>query len=253
MYLLVIVDHYAMINCVPVYFFLGYLGTFMLLFVSLVCCAWFQDPRRLDPRRVAVPAEATLLPNAEEDTHVSSVFEGPASVNRSTSLTSALNTEPYSVPDAEVDGKSIRTLLVPEKEIMPKEEEADESKEFLSSSEFNVLVNGAHSPDPTVNESSITLTSLKMEPTDAASALTFQESEDDSPPASNTSACEDTCEDLPEVPSYVYLTEKQRQIVKKLAVERIVKSYKQLKDQEFSKTRMSLLARLVSWVWRLPI
>ncbi|XP_021717692.1 uncharacterized protein LOC110685469 [Chenopodium quinoa] len=209
-----------------------------------------RDPRRLDPRRVAVPSEAPLLPLAEEATHVSSILEGPAFVNRTTSLTSAPITEHISshfVPDAEVDVKS-STLLVPENEVMPKEEEADESREILPSSDVNVLVNRALSPDHAVNESPITLTSFKIEPTDAACTSYIQESDEDSPPVSNTSACEETCEDLPEVPSYVYLTEKQRQTIKKLAVEQIVKSYKQLKDQEYCRTRNSLIARLVSWM-----
>ncbi|XP_021722508.1 uncharacterized protein LOC110689995 [Chenopodium quinoa] len=209
-----------------------------------------RDPRRLDPRRVAVPSEAPLLPLAEEATHVSSISEGPAFVNRTTLLTSAPITEHISsqfVPDAEVDVKSL-TLLVPENEVMPKEEEADESREILPSSDVNVLVNHVLSPDHAVNESPITLTSLKIEPTDAACTSYVQESDEDSPPVSNTSACEETCEDLPEVPSYVYLTEKQRQTIKKLAVERIVKSYKQIKDQEYCRTRISLIARLVSWM-----
>ncbi|XP_057252015.1 uncharacterized protein LOC104905104 isoform X2 [Beta vulgaris subsp. vulgaris] len=210
-----------------------------------------RDPRRLDPRRLAVTVEAPSVPVAEEAPHVSSVFEGPASLNKPAAFMSAPITDhisPSSVPDAEVDAKSMRILLVPEKEEIVKEEGVDEARDVSSSSEVNVLVARAVSPDLADNESSITPPSLDIESIDAASSQFVQESDDDSSPTSNASASEDTCEDLPEVPSYLYLTEKQRQTLRKSAVERIVKSCKQFKTNDFCRSRMSLLARLVSWM-----
>ncbi|KAL2895454.1 Symplekin [Bienertia sinuspersici] len=203
-----------------------------------------RDPRRLDPRRAAVPVDVPSSHAIEEATPVSSVSECPASVNKSTPSTAASSSEQISsnsVPDA--DGKIAITLLLPAKEEIPKEEGADGFRE-ISSPEATVLVDRACSPDLAVNESSFTLTSLNKEPSQPTNVL---ESDDDSPSVSNASVCEDTCKDLPQVPSYIYLTEKQRQTLRKSAVERIVKSYKQSKNNEIGGIRMSLLARLVSW------
>ncbi|XP_057527015.1 uncharacterized protein LOC130806101 isoform X2 [Amaranthus tricolor] len=209
-----------------------------------------RDPRRLDPRRIAVPAEAPSLPVTEETTYVSSVSEGPGSVTKSTSITAEANTEPISphfAPETEVDAKGMRTPLVLKKEDMAKEEGENGSRE-IPSSDNNVHVDkSSRSSDLAVNENSIALASMVTQ-TDVTGLSFVHESDDDSPPVSNERVPEETFADLPEIPSYIDLSEKQQQTLRKLAVEQIIKSYKDCKNKEFCGTRMSLIARLVSWM-----
>ena len=209
----------------------------------------------MDPRRIAVPAEAPSLPVTEETTYVSSVSEGPGSVTKSTSITAEANTEPISphfAPETEVDAKGMRTPLVLKKEDMAKEEGENGSRE-IPSSDNNVHVDkSSRSSDLAVNENSIALASMVTQ-TDVTGLSFVHESDDDSPPVSNERVPEETFADLPEIPSYIDLSEKQQQTLRKLAVEQIIKSYKDCKNKEFCGTRMSLIARLVSWVCRFPV
>lgn len=213
-----------------------------------------RDPRRLDPRRVATPVEAPLPPAVDDISHVPSGSESPASANKLPSVSAAPDPDqisPLLKSDVEIDGKIMRTSLVSDSEPeMPKEEIVDGAREISSSSEVKLPVD--HTPtlsdDLVVDESPAAPLSLDIAPTDAADGSLLQESDEYSPAVSNTSASEETSLELPQVPSYVELSEDQRQAVGKLAVERIVRSNKLLKSKDFCQTRMALLARLVSWM-----
>lgn len=208
----------------------------------------------MDPRRIAVPVEAQSLPVTEETTYVSSVSEGPGSVTKSTSIKAEANAVPISphfAPDTEVDAKGMRTTLVLEKEDMAKEEGENGSTEIPSSDDNVHVERSSRSSDLAFNETSIALTSMVTQ-TDVTGLSFVHESDDDSPPVLNERVPEETCADLPEIPSYIDLSEKQQQKLRKLAVEQIIKSYKDCKNKEFCGTRMSLIARLVSWVCSFP-
>ncbi|KAJ8453396.1 hypothetical protein Cgig2_008280 [Carnegiea gigantea] len=210
-----------------------------------------RDPRRLDPRRVATPVEAPLPPAVDDISHVPSGSESPASANKLPPVSAAPDPDqisPLLKSDVEIDGKIMRTSLVSDSEPeMPKEEIVDGAREISSSSEVKVPVD--HTPtlsdDLVVDESPAAPLSLDIAPTDAADGSFLQESDEYSPAVSNTSASEETSLELPQVPSYVELSEDQRQAVGKLAVERIVRSNKLLKSKDFCQTRMALLARLM--------
>ena len=212
----------------------------------------------MDPRRVAIPVEASLPPAVDDTCHVLSGSEGPASANKLPPVSAAPGPDqisPLLKSDVEIDGKIMRPSLVPDSEPeMPKEEIVDGAREMSSSSEVKVFVDHAPAPsdDLVVDESPTAPLSLDVAPTDAVDSSFLQESDEYSPTVSNTSASEETSLELPQVPSYVELSEDQRQAVGKLAVERIVRSNKLLKSKDFCRTRMALLARLVSWVGRFP-
>ncbi|KAL4558964.1 hypothetical protein LXL04_031090 [Taraxacum kok-saghyz] len=62
-------------------------------------------------------------------------------------------------------------------------------------------------------------------------------------------AMDDEEVDLPAVPSYVELTKEEQRDLRKMAIKRIIDSYKQLRGtEEFMQTRMALLSRLVAQV-----
>lgn len=105
-----------------------------------------------------------------------------------------------------------------------------------------------HSPVNKVDEDSIEMKLSDVVVANGVDTSSFLESDQHSPTVSNASASEDTCQDLPLLPSYVELTEEQERRVRKLAVEQIIESYEQPCGTECSQMRMALLARLVAQV-----
>lgn len=104
------------------------------------------------------------------------------------------------------------------------------------------------SPVNKVDEDSIEMKLSDVIVANGVDTLSFLESDQHSPTVSNASASEDTCQDLPMLPSYVELTEEEERNVRKLAVEKIIGSYEQSCGTECSQMRMALLARLVAQV-----
>ena len=74
------------------------------------------------------------------------------------------------------------------------------------------------------------------------------EADELSPAISDMEASEDASVELPVLPSYINLTEKQQSNATTLAIERIFGSYKNLRGPGDKQMRMALLARLVAQV-----
>jgi symplekin len=136
--------------------------------------------------------------------------------------------------------------LTPKKEVLDKTEEIDPVTEVTPS-------DPAPSPANKVDEDSVALKLSDVVVANGADKLSFLESDQNSPTVSNASASEDTCQDLPLLPSYVELTQEQERSVRKLAIEQIIESYKHSCGTECSHMRMALLARLVAQVGYLLI
>ncbi|XP_074263726.1 uncharacterized protein LOC141586415 [Silene latifolia] len=204
-----------------------------------------RDPRRLDPRKLAAPVEV------EDSNCVESRLEGLLPVNDLTSVSTLQSAEHIAArqPEIHVDEKSSRMSLVSETEKeRPREEAMDRAEEISSTSNNNVLIDYTLSPAPKVIENSTAQMASDIVVTDATDAPFVPEFDHYSPPVSDASPSEETCVDLPQVPSYVDLSQEQTQMVSKLAVERIIRSFKELKNKEFCQTRMAILSKMVPWM-----
>ncbi|KAI3491207.1 hypothetical protein L1887_44453 [Cichorium endivia] len=189
-----------------------------------------RDPRRHDPRRAGLPVgtpsehivEDVGLPDSDFD--ASALFPPPVM--------------PVPVPVPRVEDtseilipKTEPKLHIPEPITAPSEEVGPD----------NIVSDVATSPTPSVNKDS---DAEKSTLTDEDYSPSFMDADDElSPPV-----IEDTSVDLPAVPSYVELSEEEQRNIRKMAIKRIIDSYKQLRGTEFMHTRMSLLSRLVAQV-----
>ncbi|KAJ4967464.1 hypothetical protein NE237_019313 [Protea cynaroides] len=209
-----------------------------------------RDPRRLDPRRVAVPGGVQSSVK-EETSDMQSVIESSAALSRPLPPPVVIKVESASVPlvtrsDLELSESSVAPVtdqLTSEENLevlnQIKEESVQEVKVITTSdlavSPVKAVVQDAVASIPT--------NSTMTEGVDPSCSLEFDQH---SPVDSSTSASEETPQDFPLLPSYIELTEEQKKTMTKLAVERIIESCKQIQLTDCSQTRMALLTRLVA-------
>lgn len=181
-------------------------------------------------------------------------LEASSSLNKPLTQPLMTSTEKYSVPflpKTETEmciSKSPVATLVDER--TPKEEAVDEeeTKEMVFDVEDNVASEIPLSPVHKVGLDSLTPDSSDTALADDIYSSSSLEADQFSPSVLSTPVSEEVYPDLPVVPLYVELTEDQKRNVRKLAVERIIDSYKHLQGTDYKQTRMSLLARLVAQV-----
>ncbi|XP_038715711.1 uncharacterized protein LOC120009269 isoform X2 [Tripterygium wilfordii] len=208
-----------------------------------------RDPRRLDPRRVVMPTGIPSIHVAEDNSPVPFESYGSSSLSKPVSfpaITSVETQMPQLMSNADVNDNLLgSTLFVETGQENPEEEFVRKIEEALPIPEVNAS-DQAHSPLRIADEhsGSSRLSDCEITYEDDISALL--EADQNSPAISNTSASEETCLDLPVLPMYVDMTEEQQTSMRKLAVERIIKSYEHLDGTNSSKTWMAILARLVA-------
>ncbi|GMH13657.1 hypothetical protein Nepgr_015498 [Nepenthes gracilis] len=209
-----------------------------------------RDPRRLDPRRAVVSVEASSQPLLEETTSSQSGIDGPVSGSKpiSVPVTSDEIVPPSSVSAVEVDGKIMSSLVSETDQTMLKEDVEDGIKEISTSPDIGVTTDDTNSSDHVVDKNPVAPISSDFATTDAADAPFSMDSDEHSPVISNTSATQEICEDLPQIPSYIELSGERQEAVKELAVEQILRSYKHLRSRDSLHTRIALVARLVSQI-----
>ncbi|KAI9200581.1 hypothetical protein LWI28_010098 [Acer negundo] len=208
-----------------------------------------RDPRRLDPRRVATHVGVASAV-AEDGGPVQPEFDGPISVNKSPSLTVVTTVENPPAPVMTSMRMEDMTLEVPfvSKIDQPKsEDDLVGSEETVCITEVGVSSDHTLSPDA-IDEDSVPVEISEAEVAYGTDSSSLLDSDQHSPAVSNASAIEETCKDLPPLPLYVELTEEQQRSVRKLAVEQIIESYKNLEGTEYSLTRMGLLSRLIAQI-----
>ncbi|KAM6544172.1 hypothetical protein CsatB_008619 [Cannabis sativa] len=201
-----------------------------------------RDPRRLDPRRIATTGLA-LIPTVEEASSLQSECDGSFSLNKPISHSFGTRVESYSEPvvsmEEEMEGPLIsvvgQSVL---KELLEESEEIAPAKQVKSSDPTDSAV---YTSDDFVPEG---FPDVAVK--DEVDTSYFPEFDQHSPDLSNASSSEDTCEDLPQLPVYMELSEEQQQSVRKFAVKRIIHSYKHLCVTDCSQMRLALLARLVA-------
>ncbi|KAK3021466.1 hypothetical protein RJ639_047638, partial [Escallonia herrerae] len=218
-----------------------------------------RDPRRLDPRRVAAPAGVSSLPVVDDNTHTELVHMMPKMETDSSVsllkplllpvLTSTENISVPIVPKTETDLYILGSPVVGRAEDpAPKEEVLDEAKVIACDAEDNVALDIPLSPVTQVDQDLFASKSSDIEMADEAYSSSLLEVNHLSPSVLDEYVSEEACPDLPELPLYVELTDEQQRNVRKLAVERIIDSYKHLGGKEYKHTCMAVLARLVAQI-----
>lgn len=225
-----------------------------------------RDPRRLDPRRAAVPMGVQSTPLLDNNPSITTggftelELEASRSLNKADTNSVLTSTENHSapfVPEIETDISRAETDIYRTKastaslddDRAPKEEamEVEEAKEAVHDVRDTVSSDNPLSPINDVNRHSMALERSEMMITDDPYSF-LDEAEELSPSVSNTPVLEEVYPDLPLLPSYVELSEEQKRNIKKLAFESIIDSYKHLKGTDYNQTWMSLVARLVAQI-----
>ncbi|KAL5847122.1 hypothetical protein ACOSQ3_010646 [Xanthoceras sorbifolium] len=208
-----------------------------------------RDPRRLDPRRVAthVGVASTV---GEDAGSVQPEFDCSISVSKPPALTVETTVENPPAPVMTSMRNEDKTLEGP---FVPKIDQPKPEDELVGSEEAVPIAEVGASSDYTLSPRAVDEDSIAVEISEAEVAYgtdtsSLLDSDQHSPAVSNASAIEETCKDLPPLPLYVELTEEQQRSVRKLAVEQIIESYKNLEGTEYSQTRMGLLARLIAQI-----
>uniref|UniRef100_A0A2P2K4N9 Symplekin n=1 Tax=Rhizophora mucronata TaxID=61149 RepID=A0A2P2K4N9_RHIMU len=210
-----------------------------------------RDPRRLDPRRVATAVGMTPAPVVDDSDATELEFDG-SSLTKPFSLpvvTHGDNPPALLMVSSKSEDKSSEVPLISEAEqLFPKDGVFSGPVEIVPTSELNASSDLPLSPHQPVDEDSTALKLSHAEVTDGTQIPSLMEYDEYSPAASSTSVPEETYQDLPQLPLYIELTEERQNNVRKLAVERIVESYRHLCGVDCRQTRMALLARLVAQI-----
>lgn len=202
-----------------------------------------QDPRRLDPRRVALPVEVPPPPIVEDTSYMKSEF-----VDSIPAVTSVENISVSLMPRLEADLQIFQSPIVSNQPPLKEEVMDLDVMDNVPVLDVNTALHPPLSPVREVDEELVEVKASDIGLTEEAHISSLMQSDQLSPDASNTTVCEEAYPDLPVLPSYIELTEEQQRNVRKLAVERIIDSYKDLQGTDCSQTRMALLARLVAQV-----
>ncbi|XP_030947950.1 symplekin isoform X2 [Quercus lobata] len=209
-----------------------------------------RDPRRLDPRRVTVPAGVPSIPTAEDTGALQSEFDANIYLSKHVSLPVVNTHENPSttlISKIKSEDKILESPLVSSTDQpTPKEDILDRAEEIDLIPEVDPSSDPAPSPVDKVDEDSVAMKFSDDVVTNGVDTPSFLESDQHSPTVSNAS--EDNCQDLPLLPSYVELTQEQERSLRKLAIEQIIESYKHSCGTDCSEIRMALLARLVAQI-----
>lgn len=199
-----------------------------------------RDPRRLDPRRMSAPVDVEDSNLAEVEVDASAFFKRQPL--------------PSVVPSIENTSDVLKSISetvshIPENIPVPQELAAyEQGMQVGADAELEISTDVAIPLVDHVNKDSDGQMSTDIVMTDDDHSQSFVEADQLSPSTADKPILEETSVNLSVIPSYVELTEEQQRDTKKLAIKRIIDSYKQLRGTEFLETRMALLSRLVAQV-----
>lgn len=211
----------------------------------------FQDPRRLDPRRVVVtPGEATA--SIADDTGATKlVFDEPVSSIKPVSL--PVGTADDNTP-SDLTVKIINDDIVSEgspvsgpDRLTPKTEDLERLGDIHQITEADTSLDLPLSSTYLRDEDPSTVKLPDDTETIGTDSSIF-EFDQFSLDVQVESTLEDTCLELPQLPPYIELSKEQESKVKNMAVMRIIDSYKHLHGTDCQQFSMPLLARLVAQV-----
>ncbi|XP_077220327.1 symplekin isoform X2 [Tasmannia lanceolata] len=210
-----------------------------------------KDPRRLDPRRVVGPVGVQLASVKSDDVgDMPSGFDGSSSLSRLPSLTMATTVQYSSLSlTSQCKMEPSESPVAPLTEPLPPIESVDfrdESKEIEPVLDVHTPSDLALSPVHIVGQDQLASRASDVTVTESLVATYMVESDQYSSAASSTSASEEISYDFPMLPSYIELTNEEQRSLNKLAVARIIESYRQIRATGYSQARLALLARLVA-------
>ncbi|KAG5251072.1 symplekin [Salix suchowensis] len=212
-----------------------------------------RDPRRLDPRRTATSVGVPSVAIVDDHGGMQPEMDDSVSLSKASPLpvvTSVENPLEPHISHSKIEDNSLEGLLVSKTDqVSMNEEVICRPEEIVPMSEANASSDQTFSPPHTSEEGDVVLKLSDVEVASGADMLSVMEPEQLSPDVSNISVPEEICQvDLPQLPPYIELTEEQQNTVRRLAVERVIESYKHLSGTECIQTRMALLARLVAQI-----
>ncbi|KAJ1391969.1 Symplekin/Pta1, N-terminal, partial [Sesbania bispinosa] len=209
-----------------------------------------RDPRRMDPRRVAVtPGGASV--SITDDTGAAKLeFDDPmSSVKPVSHAVASTDDNAPSDPTIKIKNDDIISegppvsgpdLFTPKTEVVERPGDIHRIMEANASLDPSVTSTDFRDEDlSTVKLSDDTETNG----TDSSSISEFDQFSPDNQVASTP---EDTCLELPQLPPYIELSKEQESKVKHMAIRHIIDSYKHLHGTDCQQFCMPLLARLVA-------
>ncbi|CAL0319275.1 unnamed protein product [Lupinus luteus] len=209
-----------------------------------------RDPRRLDPRRVAVTPGGTTLSSTDDTGATKLEFDDPMSSIKPVSqhvATSGDNTAVDLTNKIKNDDiVSVAPSVRSPDRITPKTE-AKRLGDIPQIADANTL-DPSHSPTNTRVEDLSTVKvsdDAEENETDSLSVLEFDQFSLNDQVASMS---EDTCLELPSPPLYVELSKEQESKVQNVALRQMIESYKHLHGTDCQQFCMSVLARLVAQI-----
>lgn len=188
------------------------------------------------------------MPTAKDAGLVQPEFDDSVSVSKPASLAVVTPVENLPAPvmtSTKSDDKTLESPLVSKIDQSNPEDGPFKYEEIVSIPEGGASSDHIISSLHAVDEDSAAIESSDVE-VYGNDGSSFIESDQHSPAVSNATTSEETIKDLPPLPLYVELTEEQQKSIRRLAVERIIESYKHLQGTDCSQTRMGLLARLIA-------
>lgn len=219
---------------------------------------FFQDPRRLDPRRVTVGIGVSPAPIIEDNINpmqpvvVQSEVDASNTFNRPIMVPVLPTSENMPVsqnPKIEADNTLESSDSALADWSAPKEEiQVEEADRNVPDTEENATADITFSSAGKLEQDSMAQMPSNVLMMDEVYSPSSVETDQHSPPISNTIASEDVCDYLPSVPPYIELKEEQQRSVETLAIEQIMDSFKRLKGADNKQTGMAMISRLIAQV-----
>lgn len=187
----------------------------------------FQDPRRLDPRRVVVAPGGATLSVTDDNGAAKIEFDEPVSSIKPVSLPVIADDNTPSdltvkIKNDDMISEGAADQVTPKTEVQERPGDIHQIAEADTSFGPSVSSTDLREEDP----SSVNLSDdIEAIGTDSSSISEFDQFSLD---VQVEPTLEDTCLELPQLPPYVELSKEQRSIVKNVTVRHIINSYKHL-------------------------
>lgn len=212
----------------------------------------FQDPRRLDPRRVTITPGGTAVSITDDTGATKLEFDDPMSSIKPASQ-HVSSTDDNTTPDQTVKIKN--DDMIPEgpsvsgpDRVTPKTEVLERHGDVHRITEANTSLNPPVSSTDSREEDLSTAKLSDDTEANGTDSSSISEFDQFSPDVQVSSTSEDTCLELPQLPPYIQLSKEQESKVKHMAIRHIIDLYKNMHGTDCQQFCMPLLARLVAQV-----
>lgn len=203
---------------------------------------------------MSAPVPVTAAEDSANDVH-----SGTISISAPSSFSAPFSSPVFSssediliplMPKSEAGSTNIENPLISlaDPVIVQEDAKKQESKEVVPHMEEKSALDVPDFSVSEVEKESTVQRSSGVTLIDEAYSPPSEEMDELSPAISNPETPEDSCVELPVLPSFVDLSEEQKTNLRRLAIRRVFDSYKVLRGSDSNQTRLALLARLVAQV-----